>query len=174
MSSAPAGWNRIGTLRDKVALVRCDDWILGFEARYVRQVGFADLVQQARTASDERAPAHVGRGTVGDSPCSLWDLGVLLGARPQSRAVIALERPGGVVALRCGEILAVETVATAHRLEVPSGLSTVRPGLFKAALVLRADSERPELGWLLRVSAMLTRDEIRTIQRDWSRVTVPA
>ena len=163
-------WNRVGTLRDKVALVRCHDWVLGFEARHVRQVGFADCIEDLVADADAALPAHCGRGRIGDSACSVWDLGVLLGQRSQSRAVIALERPGGLVAFRCGEILAVDAVPAERRRPLPAGLCVGRPGLFKEAIVQGEDPGTQHLGYVLRASALLRRGEVVRVHRDWGKV----
>lgn len=166
-------WNRIGTLRDKFALVRCHDWILGFEARYVRQVGFPDLIESFELAkADRMAPrGHVGSGAVAGVPCSVWDLGMHLGLQPLDRAVVVLERPGGVVAFRCGEILAVRTLMAATRRDLPSGLTPQRPGLFRSATLLAEEGDetgRSELVYLIRASALLDRAEVVRVHKDWS------
>ncbi|MFN9576313.1 MAG: hypothetical protein ACK53T_14455 [Planctomycetota bacterium] len=169
MSSAVASWHQVGTLRDKVALVRCHDWVLGFEARHVRQVGFPDAVEGMVHEADPGLPAHVGRGRIGPAACSVWDLGRLLGQPVESRATIALERPGGLVVFRCGEILSVDAVAGERRLPVPAGLSSTRPGVFKEVIVLGAD-EPTAIAYLLRASALLDRGEVLRVHRDWQQV----
>lgn len=169
MSAAAASWHQVGTLRDKVALVRCHDWVLGFEARHVRQVGFADAIEGLVAEVDPGMPAHVGRGRIGTAPCSVWDLGRLLGQPAESRATIALERPGGLVVFHCGEILAVDAVPGERRLPVPPGLSAVRPGLFKEVIVL-GEAEQARIAYLLRASALLDRNEVLRVHRDWHQV----
>lgn len=159
----------VGTLRDKVALVRCGAVLLGFEARYVAQVGFPDLVQDFTMAEGRSLRGHVGHGRVGDQPCSVWDLGQLLGLGAQQRAVIALERPGGLVVFRCGEILAVEAIEESRRCPLPGGLSTAREGLFKAAVQRPDGAGGVEVAWVLRASSLLGRHELQRIQKDWQR-----
>ncbi len=166
---AAAGWGVAQTLRDKVALLRCGRWTFGVEARFVRQVGFEDLVTDLERG-DGAMPGHVGCGLIGEAPCSLWDLGRHLGVATESRAIIALDRPGGVLAMRCSEILSVEAVATRERLELPRLLAPHRPDLYKAVLVLPGeDEESDRIAYLLRASALLSRHEIVRAQRDWKR-----
>lgn len=165
---ATTGWGVAQTLRDKVALLRCGRWLFGIEARFVRQVGFADLVADLQPG-DGAMPGHVGRGLVGDAPCSLWDLAGHLGFRADARAIVAVDRPGGVLALRCSEILSVEAIATQERLDLPRLLAPDRPDLFKAALLLQ-DEQSVRIAYLLRASALLARHEIVRAQRDWKAV----
>jgi hypothetical protein len=169
MNAAAPAWHGVGTLRDKVVLVQCHGHTFGFEARYVRQVGLAEMVTNQTLVRDEFA-AHVGHGFVGNAPCSLWDLGQLLGIDSDDRSLIALERPGGLIGFRCGQILAVEPFGETRRHAMPFGLSPRRPGLFKAALALpTADGQA--VAWLFRASALLDRNEIQRAQQDWRRAS---
>ncbi|MFK7740923.1 MAG: hypothetical protein AB8H80_11430 [Planctomycetota bacterium] len=169
MSATKVHWSGASALRDKVALVRCHEWVIGIEARYVRQVGFADLLADSELESDSEFPGHLGRGMIGGAPCSYWDLGMQIGVAPMDRAIIVVERPGGVVALRCGEILAVEAIPENRRRHLPSELAPARPGLIKSALLLASSTEeRLNLGWLLRSAAIFNRQEILQVRSDWA------
>ncbi len=161
-----------GSLREKVTLVRCHDWTLAFEARYVRQVGFLDLLVDLEVERDSPFRSHVGSATVNGAPCSVWDLGLHLDGAACERAVVVLERPGGYVGFRCGEILSVESVPGDRRLQLPASVSA-RPGLFKSLLLLGGDDDRRS-AHLLRTSALLAGNEVRQVHRDWTAITARA
>lgn len=166
--SATASWGVAQSLRDKIALLRCGTWTMGVEARFVRQVGFPDLVEDLH-GRDARHAGHLGRGRIGDAPCSVWDLGTLLGAGSDDRAIVALERPGGVLAFRCAEILSVEAIPSNRRLELPARIAPSRPNVFKA-LLLHGTDEAVRVSYLLRASSLLTHAEIVRAQQDWKAV----
>jgi hypothetical protein len=161
----------VSTAGDLHVFVACASWAFAVPTSAVdRLIAASDTA--LRPCDRPGSPAHLG--TLPEPPgYSAWDLGALLGLRPESESWILCRVPGASgelrIALRSGVCLSVGSLPQDSLSLLPETMSFVRSGFARAAFATprrRGGQALSPLGLVLDLSRLFLEEERGVARRD--------